>query len=185
MLRRYWTDLAAQKRSPAQSLMRLPTEVADLADELWQRSLGLAAQSAAHDDNAARERLEQVKRENEVRSHTLTVRERTFREREESRDLAMKELQEQVATLLSIVSRNAETIATLQDGKAAAEAQAKSYRRRLAQVIARAVANNNNRAVAETKPRPVTKVKRKAKPKGRAKFKTEAQLKRSKRRTKR
>lgn len=142
MLKRYWADLAALKRSPAEALMRLPPEIADLADELWQRSLSLAAQSAAHDDNAARERLEQVNRENEVRSHALTVKERTLREREESRDKAMKEIQEQVATLLSIVNRNAETIAALQSAKLEAELTAENYRERLDQVITRAVARN-------------------------------------------
>ena len=142
MLRRYWTDLAALKRSPAQALMRLPCEVADLADELWQRSLALAAQSAAHDDNAARERLEQIKRENELRSHALAVKERTLREREESRDRAMKELQEQVVTLLSIVGRNTETIAASQAGQSEAEATAERYRQRLAQVIARTAQRN-------------------------------------------
>ncbi|MGH7121774.1 MAG: DNA-binding protein [Acetobacteraceae bacterium] len=142
MLRRYWTDVAALKRSPAEALMRLPSEVADLADELWQRSLALAAQSATHDDNAARERLEEVKRENELRSDALAVKERALREREETRDKTMRELQEQVATLLSIVSRNTETISALQAGKAQAEATAENYRRRLAQVIARAVLKN-------------------------------------------
>ncbi len=142
MLRRYWTKLAAQVCSPAASLMRLPTEVADVAEELWQRSLALAAQTATHDDNAAHERLEQVKRENDVRSHALAVRERALREREEARDKTLKELQEQVATLLSIVSRNSETIAALQTGKTAAETQVENYRERLAQVIARAVVRN-------------------------------------------
>ncbi len=54
MLRRYWAELATLKRAPAEALMRLPSDIADLADELWQRSLALAAQSAARDDNAAR-----------------------------------------------------------------------------------------------------------------------------------
>jgi chromosome segregation ATPase len=149
MLKRYWTELAALKRSPAQALMRMPSEIADLADEFWQRSLSLAAQTATHDDNAARERLEQVKRENEVRSHALTVKERTLREREESRDKLTKELQEQVATLLSIVSRNTETIAALQTAKQEAEGQANDYRERLSRLITRAVARNQT----ATKPR--------------------------------
>ncbi len=155
MLKRYWADLAALKRSPAEALMRLPSEIADLADELWQRSLALAAQSAARDDNAASERLEQVKRENEVRSHALTMKERTLREREESRDKAMKELREQVATLLSIVSRNTETIAALQAAKLQAERTAENYRERLSQVITRAVARNQT----ATKPRAPKKAK--------------------------
>jgi hypothetical protein len=116
------------KRSPAEALSRLPSEIADLADEFWQRALSLSAQTASHDDNAARARLEQVKRENEVRSHALAVQERVLREREESRDKLTKELQEQVATLLSIVSRNTETIAALQSAKQEAEGQANDYR---------------------------------------------------------
>jgi chromosome segregation ATPase len=153
MLRRYWTELATLKRSPAESLMRLPSEIADLADELWQRSLSLAAQTATKDDNAARKRLEQVKRENEFRSHALSVRERTLREREEGSDKAMQELQEQVATLLSIVKRNTETIAALQAAKQEAEDQASTYRERLRQVVTRAVARNQS-ATRPRSPKP-------------------------------
>jgi Plasmid replication region DNA-binding N-term len=167
MLKRYWADLAALKRSPAEALMRLPSEIADLADELWQRSLSLAAQSATHDDNAARERLEQVKRENEVRSHSLTVKERTLREREESRDKSMKELQEQVATLLSIVGRNTETIAALQAAKLEAERTTENYRERLSQVITRAVVRNQTATIRKPsrpkkKPKNPRKLKRPA-----------------------
>jgi hypothetical protein len=147
MLRRYWADLAALKRSPAQALMRLPSEVADLADELWQRSLALAAQSASQDDNAARVRLEQVKRENELRSHTLAVKERTLSEQEATREKVLIELREQVATLLAVVNRNTETLAALQLSKAAAEATAEEYRQRLARVLARAVERNKKAIV--------------------------------------
>lgn len=178
MLRRYWTEVAALKRSPAEALKRLPSEIADLADELWQRSLALAAQTATHEDNAARERLDQVKRENELRSHALAVKERTLREREDLRDKTMKELQEQVATLLTIVSRNTETIAALQAGKAEAETIAADYRQRLTQVIARAVAKNQKaqfaKAKSPTRPkaRPKLKTKRvRPKPAARAKSK--------------
>jgi hypothetical protein len=165
MLRRYWSELAVLKRSPAQALMRLPPEVADLADELWQRSLTLAAQSASRDDNAAQERLEHMKRENELRSHALGVKERTLREREDARDKAMKELHEHVATLVAIVSRNSETIAALQAAKVEAEAQAEEYRQRLAHVIARAVAKNQKANTIKVKRPPPRKSRRKHKAK--------------------
>jgi hypothetical protein len=168
MLRRYWSELAALKRSPAQALMRLPPEVADLADELWQRSLALAAQSTSRDDNAAHERLEQIKRENELRAHALGVKERTLREREDARDKTMKELQEHVATLITIVSRNSETIAALQAAKVDAEARAEEYRQRLAHVIARAVAKNQKANTSKVKPSPVKRARRKHKSKGAA-----------------
>jgi len=168
MLRRYWSELAALKRSPAQALMRLPAEVADLADELWQRSLAMAAQSASRDDNAAQERLEHLKRENELRAHALGVKERTLREREDTRDKAMKELQEHVATLVGIVSRNSETIAALQVAKTDAEARAEEYRQRLAQVIARAVVKNQKASTSKVKPPPAKKARRKHKSKSAA-----------------
>ena len=104
-----------------------------------------------------------MKRENEVRSHALTVKERVLREREESRDKTMKELQEQVATLLSIVSRNTETIAALQSAKLEAERTAENYRERLSQVITRAVARNQT----ATKPRAPKKPKNSRKLKSR------------------
>lgn len=163
MLRRYWIDLAAQKRSPAEALKRLPSEIADLADELWQRSLALSAQTATHDDSAARERLEQVKRENELRSHALAVKERTLREREDSRERTMTELQEQVATLLAIISRNTETITALQAEKANAQARAENYRRQLAKLIAQTVIRN--RTLAAGKRRTLVRVKPKTKSK--------------------
>ena len=163
MLRRYWTEVAARLLGPAEALMRLPPEVADLADELWQRSLALAATSAAHDDNAARERLEQIKRENEVRSHALAVRERTLREQEERREQVMQELQQQVATLLSIVSQNAETIAALQVAKTAGDAAIEDYRRRFTNVIARTVTRNRKATVQTFKPGPTNRKRRKLK----------------------
>ena len=183
MLRRYWSGLATLVRTPADSLMRLPTEVADLADELWQRSLALAAQSASHDDNAARERLEQVKRENEVRSHALAIKERTLRERESQRDQTMKDLQEQVATLLSIVSRNAETIAALQEGKTTVEVQAEDYQQRLARIIARAVAKNQKATAPKPPKKRVSKDRRKLKP-SKAKSKSQ-RITQAKKRTRR
>jgi hypothetical protein len=149
MLRRFWIELSARSQGPAEALMRLPSEIADLAEVLWQRSMALAAARAVHDDNAARERLEQVKRENEVRSHTLAVKERAFNEREATREKVVSELRDQVATLLSIVSRNTETLAALQASKAEAEAMAEGYRQRLTRVLARAVAKNQKAILAK------------------------------------
>ena len=80
----------------------------------------------------------------------------------------MTELQEQVATLLSIVSRNTETIAALQVGKADAEATAENFRQRLAQVLARAVARNQRASLP--KPPPARRSSARARP---AKAKTQ------------
>ena len=168
MLKRYWTELAAHVRAPAAALTRLPTDIADLAEDLWHRALALAAQTATHDDNAARERLEQIKRENELRAHALTVKERTLREREGTRDQTMIELRDQVATLLSIVNHNAETMAALQAAKIEAETRAQNDRQRLAQLLTRAVTRNQrisarpSRPLARPKahPKPARRIKR-------------------------
>src|SRR5580658_7000472 len=50
-LRRFWRDLGARAQGHPAALARLPTEIADLADAIWQRSLSLAAQAASHEDN--------------------------------------------------------------------------------------------------------------------------------------
>ena len=95
----------------------------------------------------------------------------------------MKELQEQVATLLSIVSRNTETIAALQEGKVTAETQAGDYRQRLARLIARAVTKNQKATAPKRPKRRVSKDRRKLKP---SKAKSEPQpITRAKKRTRR
>ena len=85
-LKRFWRDLGARIEGDPAALTRLPPDIADLADGIWQRALKLAGEAAQHDDNAARERLKQVEVENAIRSHSLSLRERewdvTARERE-------------------------------------------------------------------------------------------------------
>jgi hypothetical protein len=57
LLNRYWRELGERIDGPAPALKRMPADVADLADELWQRALRLAAEASTRDDNAAQERL--------------------------------------------------------------------------------------------------------------------------------
>src|SRR6202161_784075 len=53
-LKRFWRDLGARAEGDPAALARLPSEIADLADGIWQRALTLAGQAAKHEDNAAR-----------------------------------------------------------------------------------------------------------------------------------
>src|ERR1700722_12351049 len=64
-LRRFWRDLGTRAEGDPAALTRLPSDIADLADGIWQRALKLAGQAAKHEDNAARERLNQIRLENE------------------------------------------------------------------------------------------------------------------------
>src|SRR5580658_2285907 len=89
-LKRFWRDLGARMQGDAAALARVPSDVADLSDQLWQRALTLAAQSARRDDNAARERLDRIRIENELRAQSFALREREFETaaRERKRALA-------------------------------------------------------------------------------------------------
>src|ERR1700684_4538000 len=64
-LKRFWRDLGIRAQGDPAALTRLPSEIVGAVEAIWQRSLSLAAQSAKHDDNAARERLEDIRIENE------------------------------------------------------------------------------------------------------------------------
>lgn len=55
------------------ALTCLPSEVAGVAEDLWQRALALASQIANRDDNAARERLDQIRIKNEVRAQSFAL----------------------------------------------------------------------------------------------------------------
>src|SRR5882757_8629247 len=63
-LKRFWRDLGVKAEGDPAALTRMPAEIADLADGMWQRALKLAGEAAKNDDNAARERLKQIEIEN-------------------------------------------------------------------------------------------------------------------------
>src|ERR1700687_1537506 len=72
-LKRFWRDLGIRAAGDPAALTRIPSEIIEAVEKIWQRSLALAAQSAKHDDNAARARLEQIRIEKEVRAHSLEL----------------------------------------------------------------------------------------------------------------
>ncbi len=53
-LRRFWRDLGAGIDGDPAALTRMPAEIAEIADGMWQRALKLAGEVAANDDAAAR-----------------------------------------------------------------------------------------------------------------------------------
>src|SRR5665213_3932864 len=60
-LKRFWRDLGICASGDPAALTRLPAEIVEAVEAIWQRSLALAAQGAKNNDNAARERLEQIR----------------------------------------------------------------------------------------------------------------------------
>ena len=72
-LRRFSQNLGARIEGDPAALTRMPAEIADLADGMWQRAPKLAGDAATHDDNAARERLRQL--ENDIKQRSFELRE--------------------------------------------------------------------------------------------------------------
>src|SRR5471032_531472 len=52
-LKRFWRDLGIRAQGDPSALTRLPAEIVEAVEAIWQRSLALASQSAKRDDNAA------------------------------------------------------------------------------------------------------------------------------------
>ena len=177
-LKRFWRDLGIRAQGDPAALTRLPSDIVEAVESIWQRALALAAQSAKHDDNAARERLQQIRVENEVRARSFAMREKEFETAARERERALNEGRSQVTTLMTELASNRATmraqVARIMD----LGAQVEDYRRQLATVIERAV--TRNRTLTENKRRPVNRPKpkrrvspmkpaRRPKPKGRAK----------------
>ena len=92
-LKRFWRDLGARIEGDPAALTRMPPEIADLADGMWQRALKLAGEAAKNDENAARERALA-----ETRDHLLLTLKSLSREQAamEARDARIADLEAQI-----------------------------------------------------------------------------------------
>jgi hypothetical protein len=177
-LKRFWRDLGIRAQGDPAALTRLPSEIVEAVEAIWQRSLALAAQAAKKDDNAARERLEQIRIENEVRAQSFEMREKEFETAARERERALADSRDHLLSTLKVLESDRATLRGREARILALEAQVEDYRRQLARVIDRAVSRNRTRAARKLRPAPRTKVKRRVapmkpaarrRPKGRAK----------------
>jgi hypothetical protein len=150
-LKRFWRDLGARAEGNPAALARLPNDIADLADGIWQRALALASQAAQHEDNAARERLERIRIENEVRGQSFVLREKEFETATRERERALADSRDHLLSTLRMLESDRVTLRARDTRIAALEAQLENYRAQLASLIRRAVAKNQ--ALAKAKPR--------------------------------
>lgn len=150
-LKRFWRDLGIRAQGDPAALTRLPSEIIDAVEALWQRSLALAAQSAKHDDNAARERLEQIQIENQVRAQSFEMRERAYETATRERERALADSRDHLLSTLRMLESDRATLKAREARITALEAQVEDYRQQLAKIITRAVAKNC--ALARRKPR--------------------------------
>jgi hypothetical protein len=181
-LKRFWRDLGIRVQGDPAALTRLPSEIVETVEAIWQRALALSAQTAKNDDNAARERLEQIRIENEVRAQSFGLREREFETAARERERALADSRDHLLSTLRMLESDRATLRAREARIAALEAQVEDYRRQLARLIERAVTRNRTLAARKprpaNRPKPATKAKRRAspkkparrpKPKGRAK----------------
>jgi hypothetical protein len=182
-LKRFWRDLGVRAQGDPAALTRLPSEIVEAVEAIWQRALAMAAQAAQHDDNAARERLEQIRIENEVRAQSFELREREFETAARERERALADSRDHLLSTLRMLESDRATLRARETRIVALEAQVEDYRRELARLIERAV--TRNRTLAARKPRPASRPKPPAKPKRRVAPKKAARRPKPKGRAKR
>jgi len=164
-LKRFWRDLGIRASGDPAALTRLPNEIVESVEAIWQRALTLSAQAAKHDDNAARERLEQIRIENEVRAQSFKLREVEFETASREREQALSESRSQVNTLMSELSSNRATMRAQVARILDLGVQVEDYRRQLTNLIERTV--TRNRTLAARKPRRTNRPKPPTKPRRR------------------
>jgi hypothetical protein len=150
-LKRFWRDLGIRIEGDPAALSRMPPDIADLADGMWQRALKLAGEAAAQNDNAARDRLAQIQIENEVRAQSFEIREREYDAAARSREKALSDSREHLLLLMRSLGRDQATIRAQEARIADLEAQLEQYRRQLATLITGAVADQRVRKGAPAK----------------------------------
>jgi Plasmid replication region DNA-binding N-term len=150
-LRRFWRDLGVRVAGDPAALTRLPAEIVDLTDGIWQKALALASQAAKIDDNAARERLAQLQLENEIRAQSFGVRERDLDIATRYREQALAEARAQVTSLLKELALDRETMRAQVARIIDLNAQVDDYRRQLALLVTRAVTRHRSLAKKPSK----------------------------------
>jgi hypothetical protein len=138
-LKRFWRDLGTRIEGDPAALSRMPPEIAGLADGMWQRALKLAGEAAKNDDNAARERLQQIQIENEMKALSFALREAEWDTATRERERALADSRDHLLITLKALSR-AQTTLQARDARIAdLEARVEQYRRQITSLIAAAV----------------------------------------------
>jgi chromosome segregation ATPase len=157
-LRRFWRDLGARMEGDPAALTRMPAEIADLADGMWQRALKLAGEAATHDDNAARERLRQLEVETDVKQRSFELREREIDAQARERERALADARDHLLSLSKALSREQATNQAHERRIADLETEVAQYRQQIGTLIAGAIAEKRpaqrRRAPNSTKPPP-------------------------------
>jgi len=144
-MRRFWKDQAALNAGNPVALTRLPPEFADAAVDLWEQALRLSQQTAKTDDNAARAHLELLRRDTDLRIHSVELREKQWDMAARVRERALSEAREQVGVLVGELAATRAELRSRDLQNTDLEAQIDQLRQQLAIVIAKAVARHRSR----------------------------------------
>jgi hypothetical protein len=155
-MQRFWKDQSALNSGDPVALSRVPPELAESAKALWEQALRLSQQTAEHDDNAARARLEELRRETDARARSQELREKEWDMAARVRERVLTDTREQVNVLMKELVLNRAELRARDTRIADLEIQLEEHRRQLATVITRAI--SRNRAVATKKPHAIARV---------------------------
>ena len=162
-MQRFWKDQAALNAGDPIALSRVPPELAEAAQALWEQALRLSRQTALHDDNAARAKAEELRRETDARARSIELREKEWDLAARVRERALADTREQVNMLLKELANATAELRANKVRIAELESQIEDYRGRLSTVIAGAVSRNRTSTGGRSRPR--VKSKSRTKPK--------------------
>src|SRR5450631_1790748 len=172
-MQKFWKNQAALNAGDPVALTRLPPELADAAVAQWEQALRLSQQTATYEDNAARAHLEQLRRDTDLRAHSVELREKEWDLAARVRERALGDARDHVNVLMKELAIDRAELRAREARIVDLESQVEEHRRQLATVIARAIAKNQ--VLAVKKPRR----KIRAKPKRQIKVKKRVPSKRS------
>jgi hypothetical protein len=168
-MQRFWRDQAALNAGDPVALTRLPPELADAAVAQWEQALRLAQQTAAQEDSAARAHLQELRRDTDVRVHSLELREKEWDLAARVRERALAEARDQVSLLMKELALDRAELRARDARIADLETQLEEHRQQLATVIARTMAKRRSVPVKtprrkirprSKKPKPVSSKRR-------------------------
>ena len=184
-LRRFWRDLGARIDGDPATLSRMPAEIAEIADGMWQRALKLSSEAATHNDNAARDRLRQLEIENDIKQRSFELREREIDTQARERERALADARDHLLSLSKALSREQATNQAQERRIADLEAEVAQYRQQIGTLIAGAIAEKRpaprRRAPSSTRSPPRPRSKKPSQPKPSARRKAAATSRRSRR----
>jgi hypothetical protein len=150
-MRRFWKDQAALNSGNPIALTRLPPELAESAQALWEQALRLAQQTVQIEDSAARARLAELSRDVDARARSIELREKEWDMAARVRERALADTREQVNVLLrELAIANSEWRASVKR-IVDLESQIEDYRAQMKKIITQAIARNRRAGTGRIK----------------------------------